>query len=598
MEDALNDPAQIRQLLAERPPLPWADQTQAEHDAELARTWGARTTANRRILQGVEDDDGAIMHLLPGPIAWCDDPLAANVGEGGRCTYDCEMLQDLYFPAEESRCFRYDAANGGWPAALLVRKQVWSDNDNTIVVPNDENWIIQGTLGPDGVPVQLDARISSGTAVDFSEASIVVRHVRFSGQRAPLDPHTAAHDDGIQAYIHSPFFSNDETRLGGAFSYDGGGLNPEVHTPKLVFEHVVFDHNQAVCAAAVWIAGRAGTMAGLDLVVDGCLFFRNVAAYFVPGLMVWNTMPGAHLVNNSDFLEGSAFMAAPIHMAGLDAKVGVQGRRNTYVIANSHFDAGGLWTYVAGGPFVTTYFAPTADGTIHDALFERVTVVDINAASTPQALSCFSIGLRETHCAIRECRVARAVGLEGAQQTSAEHAMAVIATGAETMEVSRLTLEASGSFVDQSRGEGAMLVGTYGGTFDFVPTALIRDSKFLRNQAAYGGAISVGGSDEADVVVERCFFEVGASRVDRDTVGSTQTTWTALLITCVRAGQCGDSDRRRHFYPRPHPQPRARQYLLRQRRGAGDLGADCLVRAHPLHCSVGRRRAKVCNVVH
>ena len=78
--------------------------------------------------------------------------------------------------------------------------------------------------------------------------------------------------------------------------------------------------------------------------------------------------------------------------------------------------------------------------------------------------------------------------------------------------------------MDQSRGEGAMLVGTWG-TFvgNYVPTALIRDSKFLRNQAAYGGAISIRGS-EADVVVERCFFEVGASDVDRDTVGSTPTT--------------------------------------------------------------------------
>jgi hypothetical protein len=332
--------------------------------------------------------------------------------------------------------------------------------------------------------------------------------------------------------------------------------------------------------------------------VNGCLFFRNAAAYLGAGLVVWNTMPGAHLVNNSDFLENSAFMAAQIHIAGLDAKVGVQGRRNTYVIANSHFDAGGLWSYAIGGPFVSTFYAPTADGTIHDGLFERVTVVDITADGSPGAIACFSIGLRETHCAIRECRVARAVAVEGAQQASESHAVAVFASGAETMEVSRLTLEASGSFVDQSRGEGAMLVGTWGGTYDFVPTSLIRDSKFLRNQAAYGGAISVLGSDEADVVVERCFFEVGASRVDRDTVGSTQTTWTPLLITCVRAGQCGDGDRRRHFYQRPHPQPRARQYLLRQRRGAGDLGADCLVRAHPLHCPVGRRRGKVCNVVH
>ena len=339
-EDALKDPELMQRILATRPPLPWANQSKAEHDAKLGRTWRARTTANRRILQDVSEDDDTIMSLLPGPTAWCDDLLAANMGEGGLCVYDCEMLQRHYFPAERSLCFRYDSAVGGWPDALLARKQVWSDNNNTIVVPNDENWIIQGALGPDGVPVKLDARLSSGSAVDFSEASIVVRHVRFSGQSAPLDPHVTARTY-TQAYMHSPSFSNDETRLGGAFSYDGGGLNPEVRTPKLFFEHVVFDHNHAVSAAAVWIAGRAHTMSSLDLVVDGCLFFRNVATYFVAGLAVWNTMPGAYLVNNSDFSENSAFFAAPVHIVGLDTKVGVQGRRNTYVVANSHFDAGG-----------------------------------------------------------------------------------------------------------------------------------------------------------------------------------------------------------------------------------------------------------------
>ena len=62
------------------------------------------------------------------------------------------------------------------------------------MVPNDQNWIIQGVLGPDGLPVKLDARLSSGSAVDFSEASIVVRPVRFSGQIALRDQYTAARD--------------------------------------------------------------------------------------------------------------------------------------------------------------------------------------------------------------------------------------------------------------------------------------------------------------------------------------------------------------------------------------------------------------------
>ena len=115
----LKDPARMRHFLATRLPVPWANQSESEHDAELGRAWRARTTAHRRILQGADEDDNAIMHLLPGPTAWCDDPLATNIGEGGMCAYDCEMLQRHYFPAEQSRCFRYDAAAGGWPAACV-----------------------------------------------------------------------------------------------------------------------------------------------------------------------------------------------------------------------------------------------------------------------------------------------------------------------------------------------------------------------------------------------------------------------------------------------------------------------------------------------
>jgi hypothetical protein len=60
---------------------------------------------------------------------------------------------------------------------------------NTITIPNDENWIIQGNLEREtGLPVRLDARLSSGTTLDRSEANIVVWYVRFTGQVAPVDP--------------------------------------------------------------------------------------------------------------------------------------------------------------------------------------------------------------------------------------------------------------------------------------------------------------------------------------------------------------------------------------------------------------------------
>ena len=124
LKEVLKDPVHLARLQAMRPSPPWANQSEAEHDADAAGAWRSRTTANRRILQGVgEDGDGAIMHLLPGPTAWCDDPLATNVGDGTSCAYDCHMLQHHYFPAEESRCFLYDTSTLSWPQALLPRKQ-------------------------------------------------------------------------------------------------------------------------------------------------------------------------------------------------------------------------------------------------------------------------------------------------------------------------------------------------------------------------------------------------------------------------------------------------------------------------------------------
>jgi hypothetical protein len=513
LEEVLKDPVRLARLQATRPSPSWANQTEAEHDADVAGAWRSRTTANRRILQGVEeDDDGAIMHLLPGPTAWCDDPLATNMDEGGHCMYDCVMLQRHYFPAEESRCYRYDGATGGWPDALLAWKQVWSDSNNTIVVPTDENGIIQGALGPDGVPVKLDARISSGSAVDFSEASIVVRHVRFSGQSAPLDPHVAARTY-TQGYMHNPYFGGDETRNGGAFSYDGGGLDPEVRTPKLVFEHVVFDRNRAVSYAAIFICGRAHTMSSLELVVDGCMFFRNAATYVGGALYVMNVMPGTHLVNNTEFLHNTGFVSMVALFAGLDTKVGVQGRRSTSTIANSHNDAGGAWTYQTPGMTMGTMFATTADGTIFEALFERVTAVDMNSAA-PYAFHCNSNGLQETHCVQRECRIARVVGVEDALQTEFTHSVAVAILSPTTAEISRLTLQASGSFIDQSRGNGVLLFNDAHALTAFPPNTEYRvvDSKFVNNQAAYGGAIAILCED-VQVVVQRCFFEVRAHKL-------------------------------------------------------------------------------------
>jgi hypothetical protein len=67
----------------------------------------------------------------------------------------------------------------GWQGTVSVVSRV---KDNTIHIPVQENWIIQGAIDlSSGAPVTLDARFSSGTYADISFANIVFRHFRITG---------------------------------------------------------------------------------------------------------------------------------------------------------------------------------------------------------------------------------------------------------------------------------------------------------------------------------------------------------------------------------------------------------------------------------
>ena len=101
---------------------------------------------------------------------------------------------------------------------------------NTITIPNDENWIVHGTVDPaSGLPASLDGRLKSGSAFDRSHANIVLRHLRISNQMAPID-------------------GPDMGGIGGAFQYEGGSNcrhNDQTDLVKIAFSDVVFDHNTA-----------------------------------------------------------------------------------------------------------------------------------------------------------------------------------------------------------------------------------------------------------------------------------------------------------------------------------------------------------------
>eukprot|EP01045_Picozoa_sp_COSAG04_P005880 COSAG04_NODE_280_length_18201_cov_5.871119_4_plen_519_part_00 len=138
--------------------------------------------------------------------------------------------------------------SSGWEGSVEVAGFI--HYQNTITIPNDENWIVQGIVDPaSGLPASLDGRFKSGSAANPSHANIVLRHLRMSGQVAPIDVNPI----GRLSWIGAQFAG-----YGAAFEFDGGSADPS-NLVKLVFIGVVFDHGSAgTCGGAISIDGRGG----------------------------------------------------------------------------------------------------------------------------------------------------------------------------------------------------------------------------------------------------------------------------------------------------------------------------------------------------
>ena len=137
---------------------------------------------------------------------------------------------------------------------------------NTIEIPTEESWIIQGTVDPaTGLPASLDGRLSSGTPYTPSHANVVLRYVRFTGQVAPVDPYPEGHPYAGFAVPNQALggvrenLSLDCPRCGRlaysatspqAFQYTGGSANPS-DLVRLIFERAIFDHNTAMVSCTV-----------------------------------------------------------------------------------------------------------------------------------------------------------------------------------------------------------------------------------------------------------------------------------------------------------------------------------------------------------
>eukprot|EP01045_Picozoa_sp_COSAG04_P023818 COSAG04_NODE_2888_length_3420_cov_1.914785_1_plen_379_part_10 len=106
----------------------WANHSHAQRTANLQQHHASRRSERRRaqVMVGAplfadataEDKDSSLVAVLGLPDNTCDDPLASNTGQPAPCTYDCDDLQQEYFPAPQiqtTRCFLFDPDTSTWP---------------------------------------------------------------------------------------------------------------------------------------------------------------------------------------------------------------------------------------------------------------------------------------------------------------------------------------------------------------------------------------------------------------------------------------------------------------------------------------------------
>jgi hypothetical protein len=430
----------------------------------------------------------------------------AGVHEFVTCMYDNEYTLTRQGPASS------------WQGSVEVVGFI--DYHNTITIPNSENWIVQGNVDPGtGLPVLLDARLSSGTPLDRSHANIALRYVRFSGQVAPVDPDPQSVGRG--AFI----FAGQGGSYGGAFRYEGGSSD-DANPVQLIFDHAVFDHNSASSGGAVFISGRAGYDlpdspaqnwdSGISARWESCVFFRNYASRSCGGLVAANVWPMTFAFESSGFIQNSA-ASEPAHDGyfwdnlggmGPDRRAGFTSLVHTGTLYDGGYSTEGLVSSFLG----TSYFI--VDGTSPDEpdATWNVTLTGVTYQDHATALinaPIFAIFPRAPEKSFE-------LNLHTFDVTATDN-VALIShlydalyilwfTNAGTAFVARTRFERNGRFSADAAGMGGIhVLGA-----PTVKAGLARprltfvDSEWTGNQAGYGGAIYV--ADQYDVQIDRCLF--------------------------------------------------------------------------------------------
>lgn len=251
-------------------------------------------------------------------------PPSVGTYEYKSCMFDNRFTVDIENNAEAS-----------WVGTVEVLTKM--PFENTIIIPNDESWIIQGIEGVEtpGIPIELAARFESGrtfyehgchmhdspdgvvnqsaypecTAGSISRASLVVRHARFTNRSAPLDRFRS----------HYTFSVVAGTSLGAVLRYTGGW------GAQLVFQHCVFDHLWATTGATFVVDGQMDeyardpfidTVSGpesvrLTVEISECLFWELNSPWL--GNRFVDIYPSNLTVVNNQFIDNYALVSSAIN---------------------------------------------------------------------------------------------------------------------------------------------------------------------------------------------------------------------------------------------------------------------------------------------
>eukprot|EP01047_Picozoa_sp_COSAG01_P053342 COSAG01_NODE_5706_length_4085_cov_17.625690_4_plen_669_part_01 len=297
-----------------------------------------------------------------------------DAGHNGPWSFTASSAELLGGAFEYSSCMfdnnftltKQVSSSDGWVGTVSVVEWV---PDNTIYVPNNAKWIIQGATdlrrkadgsleaGGYGVPVYFDngdgsgARLSSGTPNAISNASIVLRHLRLAGQYGTMD-----------IYPESRRFSQlPHSRLGCAIFYEGG------RGSTLVFETVVWDHNGAFSGsgAALLISGRAeddpdpvNCTQGCGMTVEfrGCLFWQN-SAFIVGTIRAVNINPVTWLMQDTNFIDNDAQYTADYGVGNYPNVQNKRGLFNQTALRMNHIrDQDRCLSEAVRNPFTGSYW--------------------------------------------------------------------------------------------------------------------------------------------------------------------------------------------------------------------------------------------------